>query len=369
VSGAASSRPQLRYVPYSEACEVPNVVVDGAANHNAVLCLSHWPGSPVPSGLEADLSAQMAFAYAARGLELHHPATVVTNNHFDQDGLVSLYALTHPADALPRRRFLEDVAAAGDFATYRDRDAARVSMVLAAYADPERSPFAPLPADYDAATALLCAEMLPRLAEMTDRVEAHRELWQDEDAMLSASEDLWSSGAATVTELGEVDLAVATLPERAVGLWGHRFGGERFFGIHPMALHNVTDRFAILCVTGRRYRFVYRYETWVQYRTTRPRARVALEPLAERLNALEPGADVWHADPVSDLTPQLRTVDGAESALDAPRVLAELTDHLRRAPAAWDPYPERDVDGDAETFDPTDPPTRGTDIDGHHPTA
>ena len=49
---------------------------------------------------------------------------LVSNNHFDQDGLVSIFALVDPDEASPRRAFLEDVASAGDFATFRDRDAA-----------------------------------------------------------------------------------------------------------------------------------------------------------------------------------------------------------------------------------------------------
>ena len=36
--------------------------------------------------------------------------------------------------------------------------------------------------------------------------------------------------------------------------------------------------FALLVVRGRRYRFTYRYETWVQYRSRRPKARVDLAP-------------------------------------------------------------------------------------------
>lgn len=82
----------------------------------------------------------MAFRYLDSGATLHGNAEVVTNNHFDQDGFISVYALSRPDDALARRTLLEDVAAAGDFAIYRDRRAARLSMIIAAFADPERSP-------------------------------------------------------------------------------------------------------------------------------------------------------------------------------------------------------------------------------------
>jgi hypothetical protein len=115
----------LRFVPYDVLGGDPNVVVDGSATEGTVLTLSHWPQSAVPPGLEADLSAEMAFAYLGRG-DLHGPAAVVSNNHFHQDGLVSVFALVQPDAALARRGLLVDLAAAGDFATYRDRTAARV---------------------------------------------------------------------------------------------------------------------------------------------------------------------------------------------------------------------------------------------------
>src|SRR5688572_4671218 len=103
----------LRFLPEADAAEVLNVVVDGAPNANTVLTLTHWPGFPAPDGLAADLSAQMVFRYLDEGAGRHHPARAVTNNHFDQDGLVGVFALVDPDTAMGLRTFLEDVAAAG----------------------------------------------------------------------------------------------------------------------------------------------------------------------------------------------------------------------------------------------------------------
>ena len=139
----------LRYESYEQTADRPNVVVDGSPNAGTVVTLTHWPGIPCPPGTEADLSAQMAFRYLDRGADLHGAAEVVTNNHFDQDGLVAVYALSRPGDALARRDLLEDLAAAGDFGTFRSRDAARLSMAIDAYADPDRSPWTALPEDSD----------------------------------------------------------------------------------------------------------------------------------------------------------------------------------------------------------------------------
>ncbi|MEJ7583138.1 MAG: DUF6687 family protein [Acidimicrobiales bacterium] len=339
----------LRYEPYERTTDVPNVVVDGSPNPSTVLTLTHWPGFAAPTGLAADLSAQMAFRYLDRGRCLHQPADVVTNNHFDQDGLVGVFVLTRPDEAVLRRDLLQDLAAAGDFATYRDRRAARLSMVVAAYVDPVRSPLAPLPAEYGESSALLYRELLGRLPELLDRPEAHRPLWAEEDGELSASEAAIARGDVVIEEHPEVDLTVVTLGDKVRdGGWaGHRFAGRRFEGVHPMALHNATDRLALLLVQGRRYRFTYRYETWVQYRSRPTRPRVDLTALATRLTSEESGTTIWRADPVQDLTPQLGTVDGAESSLAPSRVVAHVTAHLRDAPPTWDPYRIGDPGGAA----------------------
>ena len=86
-----------RFLPYEDSAAVANVVVDGAPNDATVLAISHWPGIPAPPGLAADLSAQMAFAYLDQ-LPDHPVAEVVTNNHFDQDGLAGLFALVSPEE-------------------------------------------------------------------------------------------------------------------------------------------------------------------------------------------------------------------------------------------------------------------------------
>ena len=325
----------LRYEAYEATVDRPNVVVDGSPNPGTVLSLTHWPGIASPAGTEADLSAQMAFRYLDRGADLHGDAELVTNNHFDQDGLVAVHALIAPDHALAHRDLLEDLAAAGDFGTYRFREAARLSMVVHAFADPERSPGAPLVADPDAD---LYRELLGRLPELLANPDQVKDLWEDEDRALTQSEDALASGAVHITEHADVDLAVVDFADPEAHWSGHRFSHRDFEDIHPMAVNNATDRFAILVVRGRRYRFTYRYETWVQYRSRRPKARVDLAPLADELTAAEPGPARWFAEPADGLTPVLALVDGEESGLDRADVLSRLTRHLAAAPVAWDPY-------------------------------
>jgi hypothetical protein len=329
--------PALHYVPYHQIDGSPNVVVDGSPTEGTVVSLSHWPNLPAPPGLEADLSAEMAMAYLDR-FDLHGPAEIVSNNHFDQDGLVSVFALTDPDVALAQRGLLVDVAAAGDFATYRLRDAARISMAIAAFGDPRRSPLGTGGDDYESWAAALYVDLLGRLPEMLVHPERYRELWQDEDETLTASERLVSSGDATIEEIPGLDLAVVNVPPGAPDGGGHRFGGQWVAGLHPMAINNATDCFRVLSVRGQSYSFGYRYESWVQYRSRRPLLRVDLQPLADELTTLEPGDAHWVFDSVGSIIPRLELHGADESALSPDDFRYRLESHLRSGPPAWDPY-------------------------------
>ena len=330
----------LRYVPYQDLAGSPNVIVDGAATDGTILSLSHWPHVPIPSGLGADLSAEMAIAYLGR-FDRHGPAELVSNNHFDQDGLMSVFALAAPDAALARRDLLLDVAAAGDFGTYRLREAARISMVIAAFVDADRSP---LDLGAHDNTAPLYEELLGRLPELLDHPARYEDLWADEDATLTSSEKLVHSGAVRIEEDPELDLAVVHLPEDASDAGGHRFGGMWIKGLHPMALNNATGCYALLCARGRQYDFSYRYESWVQFQTRRPRPRVDLRPLAAELSAEEPGDARWIFDGAGALNPRLHLAGADESCLPLPEFRSRLETHLRALPPAWDPYASPSVE-------------------------
>ena len=308
----------MRYADYEASKREPNDVVDGSPNEATVLCLTHWPGIPAPDGFADDLSAQMAFRYLDSGMSMHGDAEIVTNNHFDQDGTVSIFALTSPDLALANRDLLVDVAAAGDFGTYRDRRAARIAMVLSWWSVTEPDPFG------------VALENLPALLRDAD---AFRPLWEVEDASLRASEEAVRDGRITIVDEPELDLAVVTVDESIGGLWGHRFTSRRIEGVHPMAINNETDMSTLAIVHGSRFTLTHRYETWVQY-VSRPRPlRVALLPLARQLTSMD--AVKWRAEAVGDLIPTLSHT-GA-STLPPERFLEVARDHLRTAPPAWDP--------------------------------
>ena len=327
----------MQYRDYNASRTQPNVVVDGSPNEQTVMTLTHWPGIAQPDWARADLSAQMAFQFVRRDIPV--AADIVTNNHFDQDGLVSVLTLVHPDDALVHESLLTDVAAAGDFATYHDRRAARASMVISAYADEDRSPIASqLVGPYDDQCALLYHEMLERVLAMALDPAPYRDLWGDEDDHLSRSEAAIASGDITMDERPELDLAIVSVGDADLLGIAHRFAGNEYGGVHPMAIHNATSCVRLLQVCGQQYTYTDRYETWVQYRTRRLPRRVDLCPLATELTASDAGV-TWTASPPSDLTPQLTS--NGESTLGPAAVIDRLTRHLATSPPAWDPYQPR----------------------------
>jgi hypothetical protein len=323
----------VKFVPYHLLDGRPSVIVDGSPAPGTVLTVTHWPGYPPPAGVAADLSAQMAFRLRERPDLVPAGAEAVSNNHFDQDGLVSIHALVAPDDAVPRRRFLEDVAFAGDFALCRDRDAARVSMVLYALANGDD-----LPTDQPERTGVLYEDVLGRLPELCDHVGRHRAVWGEEDATLAASDAAFADGRAVIDERPDLDLAVVTVAEDTPATGGHRFGHERIDGLHPMAVNSRTERVTLARLRGRRYDVELRYEGWVQMQSRPVRPRRDLAPLAARLQDEESGDAVWTATPVGGLLPRLHLGDGQESSIAPDRFVDLLTDHLRTAPPAWDPY-------------------------------
>ncbi len=329
----------LRFVPECKIAGIPNVVVDGSPNPDTVLTLSHWPGAPTPPELRDDLSAQIAF-HALTRPALFDGIHAVTNNHFDQDGLVSAFTLVHPELAVPRHKQLIDIARAGDFGTFASRDSARVAMVIAALDDDERSPLAGehLPQPYPERWGALYEWALPRLLEIMDDLDRWRHLWTDDDAHLTASLDAIASGAVQVAEYPDIDLAVFTVPTGRPTLAASRFTVQRMDGLHPMAVANSTDLLRIAIVQDQHCSVELRYESWVML-TSRPvQPRPDLRRLAEELDALESTGTGWQAGAPAALTPQLRWTGEGSSGVSPELFLRTLRNFLQHAQPAWDPF-------------------------------
>ncbi|GAB5470586.1 MAG: hypothetical protein Kilf2KO_36160 [Rhodospirillales bacterium] len=325
--------PALHFEPYDSLARTPNIVVDGAGNAATEITLSHWPKSGTARALKADTSAEIVFKYLASPA-FHVRASAITNNHFDEDGLVGLFTLLEPEAAGAMEELIVGVAHAGDFGTYRNRDAARVAFTISAFVDPARSPLDQglFRLSYAERTAALYRELLPRLGEILRHSDRFRDHWSAEDRFLADSERALAEGQVTIDEDPALDLAIVRLAETV------NADAPLEAACHRMAIHNATDRNRLLLQRGRSYALAYRYESWVQVMTKPPLPRVDLAPLADALSAEEPGAAQWRFDGVAEITPRMTLSGAAESAIP-PQTFAKLVAaFFSTAPPAWDPY-------------------------------
>lgn len=322
----------LQFVAYHLLGDTPNVVVDGAPAASTVLTLSHWPGSPTPTEVLDDLSAQIAFR-ALDHPDWFHGVHAVSNNHFDQDGLASAYVLLQPDDALARMSKVVDVASAGDFARFHDRDAMRIAMAIAALDNAGANDGDG--GGYEEHCARMYQELLPRFTEMLDHPERWEHLWRDEDAHLTESLAAIDAGTVQLAEYPELDLAVCVVPDAWAERTVTRFTVAGRDALHPAALPNRTDCMRLLVSHDGSHRLMCRYETWVMFRSRPLAPRPDLRVLAAALDLRE-GRTTWHADAPGSLTPELTARNGTGLGLD--EFEAEVREFLRDAPPAWDPF-------------------------------
>ena len=349
----------------------PVISVDGAWDAKG-LNLSHWPGNATPADLKHDLSTGIALNFARLGQATRKAraagCVAICNNHYDTDGICSLYALVHPEAALEQEEALLAAARAGDFFQVPSEEAFIVDAIVAGLNDPARSPwredFAGLA---DRERHELCThrllERLPRI--LAGDVEDLRELWEPPVAALRA--DLADLETATLDDLVHLSLCVWTAPAGAVSTRG---GTSRFDpGRHALFGKRTSDRHLVIGpgpaagtgdAAGNTYRFVVGTLSWFELVSPAPPPRPDLAALAAHLNGLEgtgPGdAAAWRHQSPEGASPELwfgsaefspssehASVVLTDSALEPHRVKGAVVDALR---AAW-VFPEDDEDDDS----------------------
>lgn len=333
----------MKYVPYAELDNLAHIIVDGAPHKDTEIILSHWSNSGTEPSLIRDTSAEIVFDYLEQhAIPCHIQA--VSNNHFDQDGLVSVFALTQPELAQKYRALLIDVAEAGDFGKYKDKKAAQIAILINTMITPEAGFFdaSVFSLPYADMAAVFYRELLKHLPGMLEDIKAYHDLWQDEYMFLEHSTALIEAGQVTITEDMENDIAIITIPEvvnsQLPTLLDHR---THFGGIHEFAIHNATPRARLLYVQGHHIQFKYRYETWVQLKNNIHPLRVNLSPLAEQLSELDDVKWVYQGSegfaPLLYIDAQIDTQKTTSLPLN--KIESMLKHTLKTGDVDWSPYP------------------------------
>lgn len=328
--------PDYRYLGLEELGDSPHIIVDGAKRPHTTLVLSHWPASPTPEILWRDLSAEIASAYLGHPEFWDRSADVVSNDHPDIDGLISLFFLTNPAYAMEHATLLIDVARIGDFGVVRSRDAAQIAWILEALMDAPELITAELvdsEISKSSSTTLVYRSLLAALPRIIENRESYRSLYQSREELFDKATSEISSGTIALEEFSDVELAVFHVdhvpdPDEHVG----RAVLSAFDGF---ALHTATSMPRILIGRGRRFVYYDRYETWVRFVSRRYKLRRDLGGLAKTLS--DGDNTTWHADAPNTLEPVMWH-DDVPSDYQLSTVVDYVTKYLATAPVAWDPF-------------------------------
>jgi hypothetical protein len=288
----------LTFVPYGKALKgVPNVFVDALRTPSTTLELSHWPGNRTPPELKGDVSTQAVLHFLElteeRQQELLSGAAAVSCDHYDVDGLLSLWCLVAPDLARRHADLVARTAVCGDFDLDTGPDAVQACLALLAA---EREVQADMFAGRDVgsaeeATAGLFSEMLARTEQCLLAPESFRPAWDAEWEHLQWSRQELAERPELLTEHPALDLTVVhDRPERL-----HDYAvNAQAKGLHVLRLR-----------PDNRHSLAFRYESFVDLQSRTPGPRVRGDLLTERLNVTE-SAGTWFCEPPSTATPLMQ---------------------------------------------------------------
>jgi len=116
----------------------PTISCDGRIE-GVQLELTHWTGNQTPDHLYADTSTEIALNFAKQEKQVHQlDAAVATtfdnalvlNNHYDTDGVLSVWACLEPDRALQYEKLLIEGAAAGDFGEWTSEAGLKLNFAI-----------------------------------------------------------------------------------------------------------------------------------------------------------------------------------------------------------------------------------------------
>lgn len=283
--------------------KIPKLSVDGTVANS--IHFSHWEGNQTPAEVKADTSTEIVLNLVAspnrdeltRGIEL------VTNNHFDTDGVLSVWTALAGERALELRDRLIPAAEAGDFCELTNEAGVRVSIVIqgpdqAGSENDSGSPLAGYLAGEKVDDPRAYELVLPEVERVLTHIDDYEHLWRDAWERVASAVESFERGSSQVAESLDSGVSLVTLAPEV-------FSPDGFDPSRHAAPFTAISRYAkgslFLIATplknGWAYRIDYPYYSWAE---TIVRPRVKRHDFAElltELNQLESGLEgVWKMD-------------------------------------------------------------------------
>lgn len=258
---------------------LPKLSVDGTVDNS--VHFSHWEGNETPAEVKADTSTEIALNLVAspnrkkltRGIDL------VTNNHFDTDGVLSVWTVLNGERALPLREKLIPAAEAGDFSEFANEDAVRASIVIqgsdqAGANNESGSPLASFLAgeqiDDDARAYEL---VLPEVERVLTRTDEYEQLWSSAWEQVAIAIESFERGESRVEEYPDTRLSLITLAPEVFSSAG--FNPTRHSAPYTAISHYARGQLFLIATPlndGWTYRIDYPYYSWAET-VVRPRIK------------------------------------------------------------------------------------------------
>jgi len=330
----------MRFEYYHEGlAAVPKLSVDGTVDN--AIHFSHWKGNETPASVKADTSTEIALNLVAAPDrdELTQGIDLVTNNHFDTDGVLSVWTILTGERALELRDKLIAAAEAGDFSELSTKEGVRASIVIQGsdsptdLGSPLANQLAGEPIDDDARAYELVLPHVERVLTHTNEFES---LWCDPWNRIAAALDSFAKGRSRVNEDHEAKVSLVTLAPEIFSPAG--FKPTRHCAPFTAISHHARGELFLIATPlggGWAYRLDYPYYSWAET-IMRPRIeRRDFGPLMERLNEMETGtAGRWQLDS-SELASAAKFSDQdgklAASSLSLDAVTSQLRNALLQA--------------------------------------
>jgi len=269
----------MRFEFYSDAlANVPKLSVDGTVDN--AIHFSHWRGNETPVSVKADTSTEIALNVVAapNRHELTQGIDLVVNNHFDTDGVLSVWSMLNGARALPLGEKLIAAAEAGDFCEFSSVDAVRASIVIQGSDSPIDKSGSPLALKFSGEDFVDEARsydlVLPKVEHVLTHTDFYESLWREPWRRIEVALDSFAKGESRVDEDLANKISLVTIAPAVFGSAGFDPAAHAapFAAISHYARGNLF-LVATPLNDGWAYRVDYPYYSWAEtvVRPTIPR--------------------------------------------------------------------------------------------------
>jgi uncharacterized protein YqkB len=260
----------MKFEFYSEAiADMPKLSVDGTVDN--AIHFSHWHGNQTPQSVKADTSTEIALNVvgAPNRDELTQGIELVTNNHFDTDGVLSVWTMLNGERALDLRDKLIAAAEAGDFCEFSSVDAVRASIVIQGSDSPIDNPGSPLALKFAGEDFVDDARsydlLLPKVEHVLTHTDFYESLWREPWRRIETALDSFAKGESCVDEDFVNKISLVTLAPAVFGPGG--FDPAAHAAPFAAISHHAHGNLFLIATPlndGWAFRVDYPYYTWAE---------------------------------------------------------------------------------------------------------